>query len=52
MRIWFYYNAKLERHFAIVLYTNLAVSHVSENQELVRTDKLDKRSVNFCPAES
>ena len=24
--IWFYYYAKLERHFAIVLYTNLAVS--------------------------
>ena len=25
--------AKLQRHFAIVLYTNVAVSHVSENQE-------------------
>mgnify|MGYP006896103151 CR=1 FL=1 len=24
--IWFYYYAKLERHFAIVLYTNMAVS--------------------------
>ena len=24
--IWFYYYAKLERHFAIVLYTNVAVS--------------------------
>lgn len=26
MRIWFYYYAKLERHFAIDLYTNIAVS--------------------------
>ena len=24
--IWFYHHAKLERHFAIVLYTNMAVS--------------------------
>ena len=33
--IWFYYYAKPERHFAIVLYTNMPSHHVSENQELV-----------------
>ena len=31
--IWWYYNAKRERHFAIVLYTDMAVSS-RENQEL------------------
>ena len=33
--IWFYYYAEPERHFAIVLYTNMPFHHVSEKQGLV-----------------
>ena len=32
--IWFYYCAKLERHFAIVLYTNMSASSRECNQSI------------------
>ena len=37
--IWFYYYAKLERHFAIVLYTNMVVSSRKWKPRIIITNR-------------